>query len=1030
MAADAGGVSDGEESSGPDDSDEEEAAKPVKRRNSFQPVSNSTNTRGKENWDKVRRHSALLASKAAEPMPSQATRAISSRRQSDSALMERGQVARQRPTLTEEDDLRQTSKLTNDSAPSNEPPQEMAAAEWTTKIQSKTEVQEHRKQTGSTMLSIIEMFIPGLGDIRFAEKLKLRAKLENEVLKVQQTVARQAYGTMSDDLENYRQLKQEWAAVEDKMARMNRTYLQEVQQGREKGRNQPIAVKEELDKNIELREKLDRCGVDAVAEASKTITYYQPLTYFSEEVQKTTLLTVDELVKGLFDKDESLSAQTNVREMDRFQLALLQAKLDAAEKDKKKLLLELTEMQQRSKKLQLAHDKALWDLSRFHRGDRDLLANGPGINDDTASNSGSISARASSKFRKFRATGAGNAAAGCGGTGTTGSATDFCCKKHAEKYKSGGAASIASMSLHGSRLTIDDIGDMGEFCSECSDEATRLDEGVRPEHVDICVQVDDQDNETFLELEGTVLEHLQHLDTPTGLWKRLEEKNMSRQVSAELEQQLLEKTQMLEGLQADFEELAAKKKKSKEAAEAEAEDQQYVEGLRTADGRKVTVKELQQELEDARQEVLRATHEVTVQYELAKARKQELEVAKSQVAQAEARSVQILKAATEGTLEQELGIELNAERDAKRLMHEDVETLQAALSMALSRNRVMQAAQGNSVHDQIVRMVAVKKGKQDVNLFDRQTKELRAKLTEKSTQLQEAALENQVLHMAMNELQSELQVLFQKLRSSLPAHVNLEEFDLEALMSRMEKLARQGGGAYMRLYHNSRVKEAMQGTKQQPLDRAGDGSHGAPSPDAMSNMFSKPPSRADIMSCVSPSSPLSPLGSRRRSSKGCQSGGGPTPSQTLSAWESDLVSPKRVPERRISMSVNNIDSVLSRQGIFAEDSSDDDGQGLRPPMGKIVTASVTSIGNIRRVQRPPPSGNGRRRVASTDDTLDATQVVKPAPLPVKPDPVTPRTPNSTTALPPVNLKASGTPSGNKDPSAWKNKRPGRLNQID
>lgn len=91
-------------------------------------------------------------------------------------------------------------------------------------------------------------------------------------------------------------------------------------------------------------------------------------------------------------------------------------------------------------------------------------------------------------------------------------------------------------------------------------------------------------------------------------------------------------------------------------------------------------------------------------------------------------------------------------------------------------------------------------------MLQEQREGLRGRMNTQKAQLQMLVKENQVMQLALDGLQHEIQVLTRQLRRYMP-ETEVASEDLEAILNKFDKVARNGGGAYVRLNKEARLRE-------------------------------------------------------------------------------------------------------------------------------------------------------------------------------------------------------------------------------
>jgi len=176
-----------------------------------------------------------------------------------------------------------------------------------------------------------------------------------------------------------------------------------------------------------------------------------------------------------------------------------------------------------------------------------------------------------------------------------------------------------------------------------------------------------------------------------------------------------------------------------------------------------------------------------------------------------------------------MAAELDQEIRARMDLQDELERVTASFSMLVSRNKSLELAlssQGDGFQEAEIdrsgpEMSPVSPGRlraaehkehSEVCSLIAQKMELREKVSVQKAQLQEMISENQVLHMSLEEMQGEVQSLMKQLRKYVP-DIECMSADLEVVMNKMEKVAQNGGGAYVRLHKEARLREVAKTAK-------------------------------------------------------------------------------------------------------------------------------------------------------------------------------------------------------------------------
>lgn len=225
---------------------------------------------------------------------------------------------------------------------------------------------------------------------------------------------------------------------------------------------------------------------------------------------------------------------------------------------------------------------------------------------------------------------------------------------------------------------------------------------------------------------------------------------------------------------------------------------------------------------DANEDPQRARHRADFADTVSQSLRDELEATQEQLAAAERRIKLMKDSQATGLMK-----ELEAESEARKATNEELEVSRATLGAAMSRIRVLEAAIAvkdlastpededeeeeptarlpTELENAKLRADAAQQFKMDSTLRD-QKNALRNRVTAHKAQIDAMLQENQILHLALEEMQKEMRTITGKLRERLP-NSQVVEMDVEALLKRMEKVAATGVGGYLRLYKQAHLRE-------------------------------------------------------------------------------------------------------------------------------------------------------------------------------------------------------------------------------
>lgn len=203
------------------------------------------------------------------------------------------------------------------------------------------------------------------------------------------------------------------------------------------------------------------------------------------------------------------------------------------------------------------------------------------------------------------------------------------------------------------------------------------------------------------------------------------------------------------------------------------------------------------------------------------------------------RRLALVREKAAGFSTQGIAAELEAEIRAREEVQDELDKMQQALTLILQKNSDLQVAlagctcngerkqQSKSrvlVSDSKTRADLAAGHEQMNNLMGQKNKAMEKVYIQKA-QLQEVMLQNQVLGLALEEMQMEMKKLTLELRKHAPKTQDSDNSDLEAVLGKMERVARRGGGAYLRLNTDAKLREVAKDVKKQNEEQAVDDYH-------------------------------------------------------------------------------------------------------------------------------------------------------------------------------------------------------------
>jgi len=219
-------------------------------------------------------------------------------------------------------------------------------SDWMARLQSAEDVRTRQRDTCRQIVLLFESSVPQ-ATLEAYDRIRLMDRIGAEIDGAMTYLAGQAFSVVSRDLDELVSLRKESVDNEDKIAKMNSTYLKEISMNRDRYRTSNNVVKEAV-------QHADQGGAD--------IEFYEPLQFLSKEVRTTALNIVDEKLKAIFAVDPTLKQRTNSMELARFEDAVLHDRLASYEKMNANLRHEVRDARERLKSHELAKEKQDWEL--------------------------------------------------------------------------------------------------------------------------------------------------------------------------------------------------------------------------------------------------------------------------------------------------------------------------------------------------------------------------------------------------------------------------------------------------------------------------------------------------------------------------------------------------------------------------------------------------------------------------------------------------------------------------------------------
>lgn len=614
--------------------------------------------------------------------------------------------------------------------------------EWTAKLQSTEEIRQRLKECCRQCLTYVDASLPLLSQNSAQERVRLGENISKEVCTFTQTLAQAAYKTVSTELEELDRIRRECLEVEDKVAKMNETYLKEITNSRDKVR-QSNAVAGNAIKVVE------------------SVEFYDPMNYLSPQAKQTAMCVLDEKLKAIFSYDPSLRAQVNVIELERAQNAVLSTKLVTAQTECGQLKEENRTLTGRVKKMDMDRDKLLFE-------------------------SGSSRAEAQALRRRIEELETAKPHRHCG----------VQVGEPPPQVRSFGAQAEVACASIGIEALPDEI---------CPKRTSEME-----------VQTDTPDSPELLQSREQACKasaqarafkaRAQNLAGSVGdLEAQVHELEMQAEQSAERERDLLDRLKSSESrlceLESQLDEANATPPTWRRLANTEIEARPTGEP---------------EEHEKLQEELRSATQEVELLSGAQEALRREVQEAREAASKANRARLEMLNATGSEVSSQLVGA-LEAAESEKRRLSKDVDNLNAALSMAMSRISAFEllvASRGGPEEAYPTTTPGrVRAEYKELTALKDQQAASREKVQIQKAQLDEVLRENQVLHLALREMQHDMLGITKQLRAAMPA-AEVMSPDLESVVGRMQKVVDQGGGAYVRLHKEQQLREIAKGARR------------------------------------------------------------------------------------------------------------------------------------------------------------------------------------------------------------------------
>jgi len=666
--------------------------------------------------------------------------------------------------------------------------------EWMARLQACEESKQRSKDASRQILWRVDEAGLDITKLGSYEKIALQNKILHEIDGLLSYHLKQAFDNVSADEEELATLRKSMCETEERISNMNRTYLKEITTQRDKFRASDHVVGQAIGK----------------VEENGNVEFYEPLQYLSEDMRSTVLAILDEKIKAIFAVDANLKDRTNAIELAKFEDAVRNDRLRSYEKMNSLLRDENREFRHKLQKTQSSLEKHEWELHQAKKKVSELEVALTEATQKPESNDVEVQCEDEAVEEEPPASPAKSVAS--------------CPASPASPAKSGrsplavsrqsGAVKAAAPRKELDRYDIGVQADMGgERRPSLIKRKSSFERFLMVEDTDLTLSASGSPSAS----SGDNLVQLNQARRQVDAAKKsLQQRDLSlRRLESELRtaQQRVEELETELRTQQDMQALqeAGPLTPCSSASKAEAE-----QSRRDIEQGAEKIKSLQEELETAQNETQVARHQ-------ARTLRADLEAARQENAKGEKRRLELVK----GNLSEEASSELDEAIQNKNALFEELEQTKAAFSMVLSRNATLEMAVAALNPEGEQKKEESKAGKrqfsnnshhsaamdndQVCNLVS-QRGELREKVSIQKAQLSAIMQENTTLHLALQEMQQEVQHLTKQLRNAVP-DIEVMNADLEAVLGRMDKVVRDGGGGYMRLHKEARLREIASETK-------------------------------------------------------------------------------------------------------------------------------------------------------------------------------------------------------------------------
>lgn len=681
--------------------------------------------------------------------------------------------------------------------------------EWMARLQGSDDNKQRSKDACRQILWHVEDAGLHMTKLESHEKITLNNKVLHELDGLLSHHLRQAFDVVSADAEELASLRKTMCETEERISNMNRTYLKEISTHRNKFRTSMCQTVAEAIEQVE----------------ENNVEFYEPLQYLSTDTRSTVLAILDEKIKAIFAIDESFKQRTNAVELAKFEDAVRTDRLRSFEKMNSVLRNENRDFRQKLQKTQGNLEKHEWELHEMKKKNAELeaaLAEAtfkPETNDIEVQCEPAVEERVSSPRQRHLILSPSSEP-----LPTPPTTPRLCITKETGAVSSGTPKSLPKSC---------DVGVQADV------EARRPSLLKRKSSFEMLIKNDDPDltidvsppssrTSTFSgDLGAQLTQARRQVETSKKSLHQRDAKVQRLETDLKTAQKKIEELetelQTIQDLQALQEVSLAPMGRQTSGGDPMKRQTSGEPMWRQTSGEAVRIQDAAAEIRRLQEELETAQNETQVARHQARILRSDLEAVRKENSEGEKRRLEILK----GNVSEEINQELEEAVQSKNALFEELEQTKAAFSMVLSRNASLEMAvaalssegQDKPPQDPKPRPPPSGPSRQSAALESDHISSLvsqRAQLREKNNvqkaQLQAIMQENTALHLALQEMQNEIQNLTKQLRNAMP-DIEVMSADLEVVLGRMDKVVRDGGGAYMRLHKDARLREIALETK-------------------------------------------------------------------------------------------------------------------------------------------------------------------------------------------------------------------------